>query len=53
MSHLGYRRTLIETLHLFVNVGFDLQWNDYIGKSCLRFERALRADYLEGTTFDL
>ena len=35
-------------------VGFDLEGNDYIGKSCLRYNvRALRVDCLKGTTLDL
>ena len=38
------RKTTIQQQY---NKDFNLQWNDYIGKSCLRYERALRVDCLK------
>ena len=61
LSKVGFFLLLLKTRtckytdnNTLLSVGFNFEGNDYIGKSCLRYNiRALRVDCLKGTTLDL
>ena len=42
----------VKVVSFKIPVGFNLQWNDYIGKSRLRYIRALRVDCLKALTYN-